>query len=257
MTAHFPQASRAAPIPVGAADRSAAEGGARNLRADDGEGRQLPAHGGTVLVADDDEFFRMALSVILTEQLGFDAVIEAGSMDDAVEILAERGDIALALFDLDMPGMKSAASLRAVRQSFDSLKVAVVSGSRRREDILLALSSGVHGFVLKGSGATSIRRALSLVMEGLIFVPHSITDLAAEEADPAAAQSQPVSRDQLTQRQVEVLELLVEGRSNKEIARRLGIGEGTVKVHMSALFRVLGTHSRSAAAVMGVTLLAG
>lgn len=217
---------------------------------------RMLADGKAALIADDDEFFRMALRVILTERLGFSEVIEASSLDDAVECLSARDDVALALFDLAMPGMKSAASLRAVREGFGDLKIAVISGSRRRDDVLLALTNGVHGYVPKSIGASNIRHALALVMDGLVYVPQLITELGSEEpAQPAVASQGAL--DDLTPRQREVLSLLVQGKSNKEIARILDLGEGTVKVHMSALFRSLGTSSRSAAAAVGAQFLGG
>jgi DNA-binding NarL/FixJ family response regulator len=208
------------------------------------------------LIADDDEFFRMAIRVILIEKLGFSEVIEAASLDSAIESLSFRDDISLALFDLAMPGMKSAASLRAVRENFADLKVAVVSGSRRREDVLLALTSGMNGYVPKSLGAACIRDALALVMDGLIYVPHLITDLHEEDRCQAVDETQAII-ESLTPRQKDVLGLLIEAKSNKEIARILDLSEGTIKVHLSALFRILGTNSRSAAAIIGAKALAG
>ena len=215
------------------------------------------ASGRAALIADDDEFFRMALRVILTDKLGFAEVIEAASLDDAFDQLSNRSDICLALFDLSMPGMESAASLRAVRECYRDLRIAVISASQRRSDILLALTSGVHGYVPKCVGAANISRALALVMDGLIYVPPAVTELdeAEEEAGPAGSATPQVTPDALTPRQREVLKLLVQGKSNKEIARTLSLGEGTVKVHMSALFRSLGANSRSAAAASGARLL--
>ncbi len=212
--------------------------------------------GRAALIADDDEFFRMALRVILTDQLGFTEVLEASSLDDAVECLSARDDVSLALFDLGMPGMKSAASLRAVRESFQALKIAVVSGSQKRSDVLLALTNGVHGYVPKSVGASVIRSALSCILDGIVYVPQLITEIDREEPLPPDAPPQQVSLDGLTPRQKDVLRLVVQGKSNKEIARLLDLGEGTVKVHMSALFRSLGTSSRSAAAAIGAKVLA-
>ena len=111
------------------------------------------------LIADDDEFFRMALATILTGKLGFSDVVQTASLDEAVEKLSARGDVSLALFDLAMPGMESPASLRAVRDCFTKLKIAVVSGSMRRRDILSALEAGVHGYVPKGLGVAELAHA--------------------------------------------------------------------------------------------------
>jgi DNA-binding NarL/FixJ family response regulator len=215
-----------------------------------------------VLIADDDEFFRLALKSILTGTLGFSQVIETGSLDEALERLGDRTDISLALFDLSMPGMASAASLSAVRECFPAIRVAVVSGSKRRRDILTALEAGVHGYVHKGVGAPDLARALQMIMGGQIHVPPSLADITAM-ADETATALGPLagSREHnraasLTPRQREVLQLLVQGKSNKEIARSLTLGEGTVKIHLASLFRNLGVNNRSAAAVAGLHLLA-
>ena len=206
------------------------------------------------MVADDDEFFRMALRTILTANLEFREVIETSSLDDALRALAERSEISLALFDLDMPGMRSAASLRAVRECFPDLRMAVVSGSGKRRDILAALAAGVHGYVPKSLGAGELSRALRLIVDGTIYVPSSISIVGIDDDEPGDLPSK-LSPDQLSPRQKQVLELLVQGKSNKEIARALQLSEGTVKVHMAALFRVLEVTTRAAAAVAGSELL--
>jgi DNA-binding NarL/FixJ family response regulator len=212
------------------------------------------------LIADDDEFFRMALSTILTGKLGFAEVVQTASLDEAVEQLSGRANISLALFDLAMPGMKSPANLRAVRDCFEKLRVAVVSGSKNRQDILAALEAGVHGYVPKGLGVIELARALQQIVDGVIYVPPSIAILpsAADEQSATAgrmASPSPSTLHSLTPRQRGVLALLVKGQSNKAIARELKLGEGTVKVHMAALFRSLGVKTRTAAAVAGGQLL--
>jgi len=211
------------------------------------------------LIADDDEFFRMALATILTSKLKFAEVVQAASLDEGVEKLSARDDISLALFDLAMPGMESPANLRAVRDCFETLRVAVVSSSKNRQDILSALEAGVHGYVPKGLGVADLAHSLQLIVDGVIYVPPSIADLPAQE-QPApsrevAAAPPNAALATLTPRQRGVLELLVQGKSNKAIARDLDLGEGTVKVHMAALFRSLGVRTRTAAAVAGGRLL--
>jgi DNA-binding NarL/FixJ family response regulator len=210
------------------------------------------------LISDDDEFFRIALATILTKTLGFSTVVQTSSLDEAVEQLSARSDISLALFDLAMPGMKSPASLRAVRDCFGSLRVAVVSGSKKRQDVLLALDAGVHGYVPKSLGVGELAKALELIIRGIIYVPPWIAvlpPLAQASKGSGSASVPQLDLTGLTPRQRGVLELLVEGKSNKAIARGLDLGEGTVKVHMAALFRSLGVSSRTAAAVVGGRLL--
>ena len=215
--------------------------------------------GPIALTADDDEFFRIALKSLLIRQLGFQEVIETGSFDEALEKLAEGADVSLALFDLQMPGLESPMNLQVVRENFPKTRVVVVSSWQRRQDIIGALQAGVHGYVPKSLGAADLASALRLVVQGSIFVPTSLAELPpAGRAEARTRTSSPESgAPSLTPRQQQVLPLLVEGRSNKEIARTLKLGEGTVKIHMAALIRNLGSPNRAVAAVVGARLLAG
>lgn len=221
---------------------------------------------GTALISDDDEFFRMALQTVLKKHLEFDEVIETANIDDAVEELTKAKRVDLALFDLNMPGMNNWAALRTVRESFPEALVAVVSASRRAEDILMALSAGVHGYAYKGSGVGELTAALDDICRGSVYVPPSLPQMALEverDAPKADLEVQAAELDEhelqlrrhITRRQKEVLDMLVHGRSNKEMARTLDLSEGAVKFHVSALFRRLGVGNRTEAAAAGVRLL--
>jgi DNA-binding NarL/FixJ family response regulator len=214
------------------------------------------------LVADDDEFFRMAISSILLDRLGVAEVVEVGSLDEALERLGERADFTVALFDLAMPGMQGPANLGAVRETFPDILVAVVSASRRRQDILTTLDSGAHGYIPKAMGIDQLTQALRAILSGSIYVPPLLAQVSLDGADGSSSQfsgndrrAAPDVLARLTPRQRDVLELLVKGQSNKEIARELDLGEGTVKIHLAALFRNLGVRNRATAAVAGAQLI--
>ncbi|MDB5570236.1 MAG: two component transcriptional regulator, LuxR family [Hyphomicrobiales bacterium] len=218
----------------------------------------MSASNGIALIADDDEFFRVALRSLLLRDFHFTEVVEVGSLDEAIERLGGGVSFDLALFDLCMPGMESPTNLRAVRECFPSLTVAIVSASSNRRDVLLALEAGVHGYIPKETGVSGLTAALKAVLNGAVFVPASVASFDvrhAAGAEQPTPQSVADSTFALTARQSDVLKLLVEGKSNKEIARNLQLAEGTIKIHMAALFRSLGVTSRSAAAVAGAKLL--
>lgn len=196
------------------------------------------------LVADDHELPRVALSALLRGRLGFDEVIETASLDEALDRLETAPPVAIALVDLYMPGVDTPFSLQAIREIFPDMKLAVVSASTRRDDMLKALAAGVHGYILKTMRLDEMETALREVLAGRICVPPSIAQLPPPSPPVANAPSQTAD---LTERQREVLALLGEGRSNKEIARDLGLGLGTVKIHVAGLFRALGVANRAGA----------
>jgi DNA-binding NarL/FixJ family response regulator len=211
------------------------------------------------LVADDDEFFRIAITSILTRELGFKSVAQAGSLDEGLEILGTQKNLELALFDLAMPGMDSTANLPAIRECAPNVLAAVVSASTDRRHILSALGAGVHGYIPKSLGPSELVRALEMILGGGIFVPPSLAVIPIQRKIRAAGErGQAIHGERgqsaLTPRRLEVLNLLVDGRSNREIASLLTLSEGTVKIHMAALFRTLGVQNRAAAAVAGARM---
>lgn len=218
--------------------------------------------GQTALIADDDEFFRIALASILTQRFGFGKVIETSTFDAAIDLLKPSDNVQLALFDLNMPGMNNWANLRSIRDFFPSVRVAVVSGSQDRHDILMALNVGLHGFVHKGLGVAELGRAIGLILDGMVYVPAFLPDLAiCPEEQPLFETTETEKNRQshavslLTPRQSEVLELLVIGKTNKGMARDLNLSEGTIKFHLAAIFRVLGVSNRVEAATSGAAIL--
>jgi len=216
------------------------------------------------LIVDDDASYRMNVGAILERQFYCSQVIEAGSLDEALERLGERPSVALALFGLSAPGMRTPTNLRTVRECFPQTRVAVTSTSGSRRNILLALEAGVHGYMLKSLSIAEMTAALKVIFDGGIYVPPSLADISSSAADTSGGEPQQpageerntsalevVSVSPLTPRQQDVLDLLVQGKTNKEIALALGLGEGTVKIHMAAIFRYFGVNNRAAAAVAG------
>lgn len=197
------------------------------------------------LIADDHELFRSGLKQLLVDTLNAEDVREAETFDQAIEILTDEGAGDLVLVDLRMPGMSGAEALSALRDGFPDAKVAVVSAWEERADILGALSAGVHGYIPKSLSSAEIAAALKSILDGQIYVPPIIGNRApGDKPDHTPAQ---LGQDKLTARQREVLTELLKGQASKEIARTLDIAEGTVKIHLAAIYRALGVRTRAEA----------
>ncbi len=117
--------------------------------------------GARVLIADDHSLYRMGLGLLLRDSLGIEEVIEVASFDEALDRLSERPEIRLALFDLSMPGMGGPESLAVVRQTYPALRIAIVSGSESRDDVIRADATGLAGFIPKNMSENEITAALA------------------------------------------------------------------------------------------------
>lgn len=212
-----------------------------------------PALKTSALIADDHGLYRVGLRMLLEDRLGVTEVIEVGGFDEALDRLADTPSIKLALFDLSMPGMGGPASLAVVRANYPDLRVAVISGLEDRANVDATLAHGLHGFVPKSLSDERIVAALKDVMAGKVFVP-SVT-AAKSVAMPASAPGQGAAMEGLTPRQRDVLAGIVRGLANKEIARELDIAEGTVKIHLAALFSHFDVRNRTELATRAQRLM--
>jgi DNA-binding NarL/FixJ family response regulator len=197
------------------------------------------------LIADDHELFRSGMKQLLVDVLQAKDVREAESMDRALEILTNEGAGDLVLVDWRMPGMSGAESLAALRDGFPEAKVAVISAWEERADILAALGAGVHGYIPKSLPSTQIAAALKGILDGQIFVPPAMGKREGAGGEISAGFK--LDQDKLTLRQRDVLQELLKGQASKEIARTLDIAEGTVKIHLAAIYRALGVRTRAEA----------
>lgn len=209
----------------------------------------IEKNGASAIVADDHELFRTGLAEILRRDLHFGVVSEARSIDDTVAALEANLDVTFMTLDLAMPGMRGASTVQELRGAYPSVRICVITASDKRDDILLLLQAGVHGFIPKALGILEIKTAMQRVIGGQIYVPPALSITGADKPDvmpgPEGAGRAVSAKDaRLSPRQREVLSLMAKGCSNKEIARNLGLAEGTIKVHVNALFRSLGAHNR-------------
>jgi DNA-binding NarL/FixJ family response regulator len=190
-----------------------------------------------ILVADDHSIVLEGLRALLSQQRNMKVVAEARDWPQTVrQALEHRPDIVLA--DLHMPGEDAAAAISEITRRFSTAKVIVFSAFDTEEEVYQTVRAGARGYVLKGaSGKVDLLACIHSVLDGQIWVHPSAAARLAERMNGPA----------LTKRQMDIVHLVVAGKSNKEIAATLSVEEGTVKVHLNHIFEKLGVTSRTAA----------
>jgi DNA-binding NarL/FixJ family response regulator len=218
-------------------------------------GRAKGQFQGSVLIADDHAVFRIGLMQLFRRRLKVKRFLEAQSFAEVLDLLKER-DITLAIVDLRMPGLSSPKDIARMRFLRPDARIVVVSASDAPQDILDALSAGVHGYIIKTQHTDQLVDRLRYILSGEIYVPAILAEQPLQSADGRATESSvKLAEKALSDRQRQVLKGLVEGKSNKEIAKTLNVAEGTVKMHLAALFRLLGASNRAHAAALGKQLI--
>jgi two-component system, NarL family, nitrate/nitrite response regulator NarL len=192
-----------------------------------------------LLVVDDHAVVRVGLAQLLRGLREGCEVSEAADLAAAQAVLAARPDIALVVLDVHLPGLAPLQALHTLRSSHPLVPVVLLSGDSDPDLAARALRDGAAGWLPKAADARVLLGALELVLAGGCYVPQFLLQPA------------PPAPETLTERQIDVLGELVQGRSNKEIARALGMAEPTVKGHLVTIFRVLRVRNRAEAVSAG------
>lgn len=218
-------------------------------------GRTKREFQGSVLVADDHPVSRMGVMRLLRSDLKVTRFLEAECFEQALDLLKAR-DLVLAIVDLFMPGLAGPKEIARVRALRPDVRVVVLSGSEARQDILETLAAGAHGYITKTEPPDRLVGRLRYVLSGEIYVPPILAELPSQiPGEPRAGNGTVLPRQHLSDRQLQVLSGLLEGKSNKEIAKALNVAEGTVKAHLATLFKALGASNRAHAAALGKRLI--
>lgn len=226
-----------------------------------------------ILIADDHRLVIEAVKTKLSElQSDIDFVL-AMSVDELFAGAAD--DLDLALIDLNIPGAEGQSHIDELRRRHPAMPVIVLSGYEDPAIMRAVLERGVLGFIPKAYSPDVMLSAVRLVLAGGVYVPPMllsalppgvVAGVAGGGAAPAATEGTAPRigsvgaptlehlRNVLTERQVEVLQLLSQGKPNKLIGRSLGISEGTVKIHLAAIFRALNVRNRTEAVVAAQSL---
>ena len=213
-----------------------------------------------ILVADDHALFRAGIRYLLDRLDDHTEFAEAGSCEDLLEALRQRNDYDLILIDLLMPGVETFSRVQEVCEVAGDSPVVVVSVRDRAEDVQRAIKAGAAGYIPKSSKPDVMINALKLVLSGGVYIPANVLQLTdpSEVVTPASSGSieAGASAGRLTGRQREVMALLAQGKSNKEIAGELGLAAGTVKIHVSNIFKALNVRNRTQAVIAAGEMLA-
>ena len=204
-----------------------------------------------VLIADDHALFRDGLSMQL-EKLKSDLVVfQAGSFSHALKILSDEKKLDLIIIDLDMPDMGWEEGLSAIREHANGAKYVIISASENPRDIRKSLEAGACGYIPKRSEPKILAGALQLVLDGGTYLPPSVLEPnpAISGSEKRSATASVSNGKILTPRQLQVLGLVAQGMSNKQIAYDIGVSEATVKLHINALLRSLGATNRTQALI--------
>jgi DNA-binding NarL/FixJ family response regulator len=192
----------------------------------------------TVLVVDDHPIMRLGIAAIIDSQPDMRVCAQAGSGEDAVRMFREsRPDVTL--MDLRLPGMSGLEALRAIRREAPAARCLVLTTYEGDEDIHQALAAGAAGYIIKAMSHETLVDALRRVHAGSRFVPAPVARNLAGR----------IPNSDLSPREREVLSLMVQGKSNRQIATELNIAEATVKSHVSVILESLAVTDRTQAVV--------
>lgn len=208
-----------------------------------------------ILVIDDHALIREAVRSVVKELVRDATVVEASDWRQTLQQFELGADFDLILLDLNLPDRDGFEVLAELRERHPTVSVVVLSARDDRDSVTQALEIGALGFIPKSAPREVMMSALNLVFSGGVYIPPEI--LAGHRAAPArysSARSRSARQDSLvelglTERQVEVLAQMMQGRSNKAICRALGLAEPTVKNHVTAILKVLNATNRTEAVI--------
>ena len=208
-----------------------------------------------ILVVDDHGLIREALRGVLKELKEDAAIVEAADSRQATQRITENPDLELILLDLNLPDRSGFEMLAELRERHPAISVVMLSASNDRDDIARALDLGALGFIPKSVPREVMLSAFKLVFSGGIYIPPGILGRPQAARAPMPTTSVRSGRSPsaaelgLTKRQMDVLALMMQGKSNKAICRALDLAEPTVKNHVTAILKALKASNRTEAVI--------
>jgi DNA-binding NarL/FixJ family response regulator len=201
-----------------------------------------------ILVLDDHALIREALRTVLSQLIDEATVLEATDWRQATRLIEAHPDLHLILLDLNLPDRDGFAVLADLRAQRPQMSVVVLSASNDRETVLKALDQGALGYIPKSATRDVMINALRLVFAGGVYIPpEALSRVESKEANSPGPYS--AAELGLSERQLQVLALMMQGKSNKVISRKLDVAEPTVKHHVTAILKALKVANRTEAVI--------
>jgi len=204
-----------------------------------------------IMLVDDHEIVRLGLKALLERQPHFEVVAEASTARDAVEkVEAFTPDVVV--MDIRLPGGSGIEACEEIVERFPNSKVIMLTSYAEDEMLFSAIRAGAAGYVLKQIGGDDLVRAIEAVSRGEALLDPAVTQRIFQEVRKAAKEEEASAFSALTQQEKHVLLLVSEGKTNREIAKALFLGEGTVRNYVSSILSKLGVSNRAEAAAYAV-----
>ncbi len=209
------------------------------------------------MIADDHELFLKGLEMILTDYNPEVKLVSAKDYNELFSIIEKERDFNLILTDLAMPGSRWLDAVKKIHAALPETPIIILSAVFDREIVQKTIELGAAGYIPKTSSNAVILSAVNLVLSGGVYIPPELLkDTSQNEFDLLKQVEEiPSSQDVkekvkiLSPRQIDVLKLISQGKSNKQIAYELGLTEGTVKLHVTAILKLLNVYNRTGAVV--------
>lgn len=200
-----------------------------------------------VLIADEQSLFRDGLTLRLKEINQNIDILQSSSLTEMLQILSAEPNIDILILDIDLAGFSAEETIKNIQNISPSAKIIAISSSEDVHNIKNILSLGAKGYIPKRSDSNILSGALKLILDGGTYIPPIMlkTDSISKSTSPTL----PPLKKNLTNRQSQVLDLIAQGKSNKQIAYDMGVSEATVKLHINALLRSLKVNNRTQAVI--------
>lgn len=215
--------------------------------------RGSPGQPSRLIVVDDHELARGGLRSMLSGEPDLELVGEAEDGEQAIALVARlRPD--LVLMDVRMPGMDGIAATRAIKADFPGTSILIITLYLDHEYLFQAVKAGAAGYVLKDASRRELLASIRAVLSGEAALDPAVTRRLLSRIANEARAHERMTVEPLTRREIDVLGLIIQGQTNQEISRALGIGVGTVKTHVEHIIAKLGVVDRTQAAVRAIQL---